>query len=166
MARRLFTRDAARGQALAEAAIVAPLFFAILFGIIDLGRVVWANDVVANAAREAARYASVNAGTVGINLELTAEATKDQIRERAEQFVVAGGMNTRVTVCFSAVHVSTGQQGCTGDTDEDIGGQPAAYARGNLVTVTVWSDVPIFASAVIGGTPITVRGESTVLINN
>jgi Flp pilus assembly protein TadG len=146
--------------------MVLPLFMAILFGIIDLGRVIWANDVVSNAAREGARYASVNAGTVGIELELTNEATKDQIRARAQEFVIAGGINTRVTVCFSAVHIATGEQGCTGDTDEDLEGQPAAYERGNLVTVVVESDVPIFASAVIGGGPFTVRGESTVLINN
>jgi Flp pilus assembly protein TadG len=155
-----------RGQALVEAAIVAPLFFAILFGMIDLGRVIWANDVVSNAAREAARFASVNAGTVGIELVLSEEATKDEIRAHAENFVIAGGMNTRVTVCFSAVHIATGTQGCTGDDDELLGGQPAAYERGNLVTVVVESDVPIFASAVMGGAPFTVRAESTVLINN
>lgn len=166
MLQRLLGRSSSRGQALVEAAVVAPLFFAILFGIIDLGRVIWANDVVSNAAREGARYASVNAGTVGIGLVLTPEATKDQIRARVREFVIAGGINTRVEVCFSAVHIATGQQGCTGDTDEMLGGQPAAYQRGNLVTVTVWSDVPIFASAVMGGAPVTVRGESTVLINN
>ena len=47
------------GQALAEAALVLPLFFAMFFGILDLGRVIWANDVVTNAAREGARFASV-----------------------------------------------------------------------------------------------------------
>lgn len=161
-----FGAGRSHGQALAEVAMVLPLFLAIMFGIIDLGRVIWANDVVSNAAREAARYASVNAGTVGIDTILTTEATKDQIRARARDFVVAGGINTRVTVCFSAVHIATGQQGCTGDTDEDLAGQPAAYERGNLVTVVVESDVPIFASAVMGGGPFTVRAESTVLINN
>ena len=138
--------------------MVLPLFMAILVGIIDLGRVFWANDVVSNAAREASRYASVNAGTPG----LTTEISKDEIRARAQEFVIAGGVNTRVMVCFSSVQIAEGQHGCTGDTDE----ASAAYERGNLVTVVVESDVPIFASAVIGGGPFTVRGESTVLINN
>ena len=158
MVRRRFGGRDSRGQALVEAAIVAPIFFAILFGIIDIGRVIWANDVVSNAAREGARFASVNAGTVG----LTTEISKDDIRAHVQQFVVAGGMNTQVTVCFSAVHVATQQQGCSGDVDE----AGSDYERGNLVTVTVLSDVPIFASAVMGGGPFTVSAESTVLINN
>jgi Flp pilus assembly protein TadG len=142
--------------------MVLPLFLAILFGIIDIGRVIWANDVVSNAAREGARFASVNAGTIGIEMTLTGEATKDEIRARVQDFMIAAGINPRITVCFSAVHIATEQQGCTGDTDE----ANAAYERGNLVTVVVESDVPIFASAVIGGEPFTVRAESTVLINN
>ena len=48
---KLRSRRASRGQALAEVALVAPIFFLMVFGIIDLGRVIWANDVVANAAR-------------------------------------------------------------------------------------------------------------------
>lgn len=138
--------------------MVLPLFMAILFGIIDLGRVIWANDVVSNAAREGARYASVNAGTVG----LTTEISKDEIRARVLEFVIAGGVDTRVTVCFSSVQIADEVQGCTGDTDQ----AGSDYERGNLVTVVVESDVPIFASAVIGGGPFTVRAESTVLINN
>lgn len=151
-------RGRARGQALVEAALVAPLFFLILFGIIDLGRVIWANDVVSNAAREGARFASVNAGTVG----LTTETTKDAIRDKALDFVIAGGTGTTVNVCFSTVRISSGQQGCAGDTDE----QNAAFQRGNLVTVTVASDVPLVITSILGGAPFRVTAQSTVLINN
>jgi len=72
-------RNRSRGQALAEVALVAPLFFLMVFGVIDLGRVVWANDVAATAAREGARYASVHAG----NIEPEALASKTDIRDHA-----------------------------------------------------------------------------------
>lgn len=53
----------ARGQTLVEMALVAPLFFAVLFGIIVLGIGVFYQQQVTNAAREAARFASTNSAT-------------------------------------------------------------------------------------------------------
>jgi len=47
-----------RGQALPEFALIAPIFFLILFGIIQLGVVFAGQNGMSNAAREAARYAS------------------------------------------------------------------------------------------------------------
>ena len=44
------------GQELVEFAAVLPLLILILFGVLDLGRVFHAAVVVANAAREGARY--------------------------------------------------------------------------------------------------------------
>jgi Flp pilus assembly protein TadG len=151
-------RRRSAGQALAEVAIVAPLFFLMVFGIIDIGRVVWANDATASAAREGARYASVHAG----NAALTTVASKADIRDHTGQYVIAGGVNLNVTVCFSGVHIASYQPGCTGDTDETGTG----YERGNLVTVTVTTNVPTLLGSVFGRSQWTVRGESTVLINN
>jgi hypothetical protein len=48
------------GQALAEFALVVPFFLLLLFGIIDLGRMVYAANAVSNGAREAARAGSVS----------------------------------------------------------------------------------------------------------
>jgi Flp pilus assembly protein TadG len=161
---RLSADERARGQALVEVAMVLPLFFLLVFGMIDLGRVIWANDVVANAAREGARFASVNAGTLVIGNE--AEATKDQIRTHVQGFVVAGGVNTQVTVCFSYVNVAAETPVCVGNTDEVVGANTALFQKGNLVTVRVESQVPgLLVGAIASGT-MTVRGESTVLINN
>lgn len=47
-----------RGQALSEFALVAPLFFLVLFGIIQLGLLFAGQNGLTNAAREATRYAS------------------------------------------------------------------------------------------------------------
>lgn len=48
-----------RGQALAEFALVVPLFLLLLFALIDLGRLVYTANAVSNGAREAARAGSV-----------------------------------------------------------------------------------------------------------
>ena len=53
-------RGSARAQALVEFAIAAPIFFLILFGIIDFGRYVYYTQVLNNAAREGTRYAIVH----------------------------------------------------------------------------------------------------------
>ncbi len=45
-----------RGQALVEFALIIPLLVLILMGAFDLGRGIYAYNVVASAAREGARY--------------------------------------------------------------------------------------------------------------
>jgi len=62
---RRLTRRAGRGQALVEFAMVIPIFLFMLFGIIDLGRYVYMNSTLSQAAREGARVASVEASWVG-----------------------------------------------------------------------------------------------------
>ena len=147
------------GQALVEAALVLPLFFTIFFGVVDIARVIWANDVVANAASEGARFASVNGGSIP---NLGGEVTTDAIREHTLNFIVAGGVDATVTVCFSKVNVASQTDGCVGDVSE----AGAEYARGNLVTVRVQTRVPVFTGALAGHPDFIVTGEATVLINN
>ena len=48
------------GSALVEFALVAMLFFAMLFGIIDFGRAFYTYHFLSHAARSAARWAMVN----------------------------------------------------------------------------------------------------------
>ena len=58
-------RDGMQGQGLVEFALVFPIFIAILFGLIDGARFVYAGTVVSQAAREGARLASVEAFWLG-----------------------------------------------------------------------------------------------------
>jgi Flp pilus assembly protein TadG len=51
-----------RGQSLVEFALVIPLFLFILLIIFDFGRVIYAQNAIANDAREGVRIAVVNAG--------------------------------------------------------------------------------------------------------
>jgi Flp pilus assembly protein TadG len=50
-----------RGQSLTEFALVAPLLFALVFGVFDFGRAMSANVTVTNSAREGARYLAARA---------------------------------------------------------------------------------------------------------
>jgi hypothetical protein len=52
-----------RGQTMVELALVFPLFVMLLFGIVILGIGVFYQQQLTNAAREAARYASVHSAT-------------------------------------------------------------------------------------------------------
>ena len=53
-------RPRSAGQALVEFAFIFPLIALILFGFIDVGRAVFTSNTLTNAARQAARVASVN----------------------------------------------------------------------------------------------------------
>lgn len=49
-----------RGQSLVEFALVLPVLFLIIFGILDLGRAVYIYNTLSNAARQGVRVASVD----------------------------------------------------------------------------------------------------------
>ena len=57
---RIARRPRSRGQALVEFALVFPIALLILFGIFDVGRLVFMYTGLTNAAREGARLAIVN----------------------------------------------------------------------------------------------------------
>jgi hypothetical protein len=56
-------RQSKRGQTMVELALVLPLFLSVLLGIIVLGIGVFYQQEITNAAREAARFASVHSAT-------------------------------------------------------------------------------------------------------
>lgn len=74
----------ALGQALAEFAIILVVLMLILLGIVDLSRAVYIRSVVANAAREGARFAAVERAATSEQIAasvkaLTAGLDADQI---------------------------------------------------------------------------------------
>jgi len=56
-----------RGQTLIEFAIVLPVFMLIVFGLVDVGRFVYTNATLSQAAREGARLAAAEANWIGSN---------------------------------------------------------------------------------------------------
>lgn len=57
-----------RGQSLVEFALVAIFFFMIVFGILEVGRLVFQLNSVTNGAREASHYAALSPVTTQISL--------------------------------------------------------------------------------------------------
>lgn len=55
-----------KGQGIIEFALVVPLLLFIVFGLIDLTRLIYHNSLLAEATREAARMASVGSPVVDI----------------------------------------------------------------------------------------------------
>lgn len=53
------------GQGLVEFALVLPIFMLLLFGLIDVGRFVYMNSTLSQAAREGARLAATEASWIG-----------------------------------------------------------------------------------------------------
>lgn len=65
----MIRRRAQRGQTLVEFALVAPLFFLLVIGIINVGYAIYAYNTVANAARVATRTAIVNQSAADVEAE-------------------------------------------------------------------------------------------------
>lgn len=70
-----------RGTAAIEFAVVAWLLFAMVLGLLDLGRGIWAYNTLAHATREGARYAIVH-GSKSDN-PATVATIQDIVRKRA-----------------------------------------------------------------------------------
>jgi hypothetical protein len=164
-------RRGSSGQALVEFALIIPIFLVLLLGIFDFGRVVWASNSLAHAAREGARFAIVHGGSpmdpcpvgplapeydpklMGTCPHPVSPSTQ-AVKDAALSAALAGGTSTAVTVCYGA--------GCSGNTDAT----GATNARGTPVTVTVTSQVPLSAASLLGFSTFSVSGSSTMLVNH
>ena len=58
-------RHRGQGQALVEFALIFPIFMLAFFGVVDGARLVYTNSQLAQAAREGARVAAVEASSIG-----------------------------------------------------------------------------------------------------
>jgi hypothetical protein len=130
-----------RGQALVEFALVIPLFLLIIFGLVDLGRAVFVNNSLAEAARDGARYGSVQA-----------RAFNDATRSDVEDWIVDrldGVPDPTASVTCEPAHPDFG---CTVD---------------DVLVVTVSSNLDMITPVIgqIIGT-LELEGRSEALVNN
>ena len=58
-------RRSRRGAAAVEFAVVAPVFFLLIFGMIEFGRMVMVQQVITNGSREGARIAVLDGSSTG-----------------------------------------------------------------------------------------------------
>ena len=93
-------RRAERGQALTEFALIAPLFFLMLFGIIQFGFLLAGQIALNNAVRETARYAVTigNATAAAVRTELVTRQLPKAIPGFRSGNLVNG--STTVNYCY------------------------------------------------------------------
>jgi Flp pilus assembly protein TadG len=150
-----FVRRRRTGQALAEFALVAPIFFLLFFGIIEAGRFMFYYEVLNNATREGARYAIVNgASSDEVNPcptgppapgSISCDTTGDQVRARVRQ--AAFGVLGAAVVVTPVWH------------------DPADNGRGSTITVTASYTYRVLVP-IVPLPAITVEAESSLVINN
>ena len=96
-----------RGAELIEFALVSMAFFVIVFGTVEFSRMIWQHNIVANAAKEGARWAAVRGATS--DTPATVDSVRTYVQSRSY------GMTVTVTTTWN----------------------PATMAVGSIVTVDV-----------------------------
>jgi Flp pilus assembly protein TadG len=93
------------GAAMVEFAVVATVFFLIVFGIFEFAYLIMVNNLLTNAAREGARYATVNTpqgSALTANIQNVVDARLAAISSR---FV---GYNKTTSITVTALNPVTG----------------------------------------------------------
>lgn len=163
-----------RGQAMVEFALVFPVFILLLVGLFDFGRVIWVNDTLATAAREAARFAIVHGANATCPVGPPAPTavipvadascpnpapSRQSIKDVAQKWAAGTSSNVTVSVCYGAV------TSCTADTDAATV-PPPDDSRGTPVMVTVTSVVALSVPSLVGFSGFALSATSTMLVNH
>jgi Flp pilus assembly protein TadG len=136
-----------RGQALVEFALVAPLFFALLFAVIEAGRFIYHYEMLNNATRAGIRYAIIHGASSGDPTGPPADATGADVKQAVSD--AAMGL------------VGVGQMTIPDPTYSGPNG--SSNKRGSNVTVSVsFTYSPLLPVL----PPITISAESTGVVNN
>ena len=168
--------DRSRGQAMVEFALVIPVFILLMVSLFDFGRVIWVNDTLASAAREAVRFAIVHGGTESSSCPVgppSATAvvppassacpypspSRQAIKDVANKWAAGTSADVTVSVCYGVVTT------CAGDADQVVTPAPT-NARGTQVTVTVTSVVELSIPSLVGFDGFSLQATSTMLVNH
>ncbi len=155
---RMRGRQRDRGQSLVEFALVFPIFLLVLFGLIDIGRYVYTANAFNQAAREAARYGSVEqwsyscpASVASQNrLTCTQQVAKDRIAAAPAYTATTATCTTNGTTAVSATACRAGY------LLKVVVSTPSTPANQRFLFFT-----PLIGN-LIG--PVTVTGEAQVVV--
>ena len=176
------------GQALAEFALLAPIFLFVIFALIELGRAVYYTQILDSAARDGARYAVVHgfqsfcpSGPMPFGGTNSCDPNGDRVIQTVEDRSVgvidkAGSLITRVKWCKASLYQATPPQSNCGDTDP-VSSQPVACPawsglgdgdnnRGQIVTVCVQYAYSSILGDLVPIPDFTIAGRATLVVNN
>jgi len=104
-----------RGQATIEFALVAPLYFLLVFGIIEFGRIFYVELTLQNAVRQAGRFAVTGSKTVaGVTTDRVDAIT--MVAEQAAVGLASSPGDIQVSAISADGNVTTNSAGGPGDT--------------------------------------------------
>ena len=129
------TESRGRGQGLVEMALVLPIFLLIIFGMLDLGRAVYAYNTISNSSRAGARVAIVNQTTSAIQAEAISQSVA--LGVTAGQVSISYLQPTTSATCPSPISI-----GC----------------RVSITVTDQWTAVTPVISQIIG--PITLQATT------
>ena len=137
-----------RGTALIEMALVLPLLTLLLIGIINMGLVIREHQVLQNAAREGARYSTLQANRIDEAGDATAQALLlTKIKTRVQRYLA----QERITIALSDVTIN---QNYTYAVDG------SSNVTGSHVTVSYSRSMLVASSGLWPFGPVTLKGEA------
>ena len=145
-------RGRACGQSIVEFTLVLPIFLLLVFGTVDLGRLVFYQSMINNSVRDGARLAIV-AGTADTCTSGTCAATT------AVQ-TAAGMFASQLTICSAAIY-----------TTSPLTTTPACSSSGSSTDqfgyVTVSASMPFSPATALFGNAwqITLHSQSTMMFS-
>jgi Flp pilus assembly protein TadG len=162
-----------RAQSIVEFALVVPLFFLLLFGLIAFARLLFTYTSLSNGAREMARVAAVSTNWSGSNA----------IAAFNNYVVIAGGLNSAtdsVTVLTAdatcARQLDTGSSTCTSGVSTTYGpcvlplqsascalGQPPQDGLIQVAVTYTFQFLPLFENRLSGVVDVSFMRPSVVL---
>lgn len=116
-----------RGAAAVEFAVVAPVFFLLVFGMIEYGRMVMVQQLLTNAAREGARVGVLD------------NSTAADVTTAVSNYLTAANINSPTIACNPSNPSSAGY------------GQPVTVTVSIPFSQVSWLPSPMF----LGGTTMT-----------
>jgi Flp pilus assembly protein TadG len=118
-----------RGAAVVEFAVVSPVFFLLVFGMIEYGRMVMVQQLLTNAAREGARVGVLD------------NSTSSDVTTAVNSYLTAARINNATITCNPTSPSSAGY------------GQPVTVTVSVPFSQVSWLPSPMF----LGGTTMTAQ---------
>lgn len=146
-----------RGQALVEFAMTIVALLALVFGVVEITRLMLCYTTVANSARLGARYAITNSSVPGTTVYYADVSNyKSNTTSVVQNFATAGTLsssNLTVTVAFP-------DSSCTGTTSTST---CTGTSPGNRVSVSVsYAYDPLFSYFSLGTINLTSTSEGVI----
>jgi Flp pilus assembly protein TadG len=163
-------RGRGRGQAMVEFALVAPIFFLLVLGLIEFARAMYYVQILNNAAREGARYAIVHGSAAqcpsgpepgGATNYCDPAGANIVAAARQYAFGIVDNGTLTVTSCWNTI--SAPSRMCN-HAISDFG--PGNDQRASPVYVRVSFTYSTILGSLIPIPTFTIQGDSTLVVNH